>query len=302
VHVPSTPVPQLLTRLYAPPSSQGVSVSASAYSAAIVSAAQAGGLSSPGPVIGLYQEASPQPTVAPSSFRFDLTNSTDYASRLVTFSPVMNPQQAFTAGASGPDPAATLPQAQAAVSVPVRVGNVHFAPHVEGAQANVPGLSLRDNAVNTGATFKTRVGSKNFDVDVSSGFEHLTVNDPQFNASSFDNTSNFQLSGGTLPLLVPAYADVSKRTLSAGLGVPVARNVTVNVQAATQHLQGGYGTPGLSNLDATNDVYGGKVTFQLPHSASAISLSAKQYRFQDNLFKNNAFTQTSADVNFTVKF
>jgi len=77
--------------------------------------------------------------------------------------------------------------------------------------------------------------------------------------------------------------------------------LTLNVQAATEHLQGGFGAPGLANLDATNNVYGGKVTFQLPHSASSISLSAKQYRYQDNLTPN-AYTQTNANLNFTVKF
>ncbi len=252
------------------------------------------------PVIGLYRDAAPAPTSGPASFRFDLGNGGGTRSGLLTFSPTLNPQEAFTAGSSGPDPATSLPQTQAGVTVPVRVGHVHLQPHVEGAQADVPGLALHDNAVNTGATFNTRVGSQKFDIDVSSGFEHLTVTDPELNSSSFDSTSTVQMGSNNIPVLVPAYADVSKHSLAAGLGVPVARNVTVNLQAETQHLQGGYGSPGLSNLDATNNVYGGKVTFQLPHAAS-VSLSAKQYRYQDNLTPVT-FTQTNANLNFTVKF
>ena len=254
------------------------------------------------PVIGLYQDAQPQPTTGPASFRFDMSRAADPANNLVTFSPTLDPQEAFSAGSTEPDASTTLPQTQAGVTVPVRVGHVHVQPHVEGAQADVPSLALHDNAVNTGATFNTRVGSQKFDIDVSSGFEHLTVNDPTtLNSSSFDSTSNVQVgAAGNLPVLVPAYADVSKHTLAAGVGVPVARNVTVAVQAETQHLQGGYGSPGLTNLDARNNVYGGKVTFQLPHAAS-VSLSAKQYRYQDNLTPTT-FTQTSANVNFTVKF
>lgn len=254
------------------------------------------------PVIGTYQGAGPQSAAPPSAFHFDLTSSTALSPRLVTFSPVMNPQQAFTAGASGPDASTTLPQAQAGVAVPMRVGRVHLQTHVEGAQAQQTQLALHDNAVKAGATFDTRVGSRKLDVDLSSGFEHMTVNDPVSSASGFDGTSNYQLSNVSLPVLVPAYADVSKRTLSAGVGMPVSRNLLLQVQYDSQHLQGGYGAPGLSNLDATNNVYGGKVTLQIPHSASAISLSAKQYRYQDNLVPSNAFTQTSADVNFTVKF
>ena len=256
--------------------------------------------SSVAPVIGLYRDASPAPTTGPASFRFDLTSSRDNAQRVETLSPTLNPQEAFTAGAAGPDPATSLPQAQAGLAVPVRVGHVRMQPHVEGAQSDVPSLALKDNAVNTGATFNTRVGAQKFDIDVSSGFEHLTLNDPTLNSSSFDQTANVQMGDGKLPVLIPAYADVSKHTVAAGVGVPVARNVTLNVQAETQHLLGGYGAPGLSNLDARNNVYGGKVTFQLPHAAS-VSLSAKQYRYQDNLTPTT-FTQTSANVNFTVKF
>ena len=253
------------------------------------------------PVIGLYRDAAPTPTTEPASFRFDLTDSRENASRLLTLSPTLNPEEGFAADATAPNAATTLPQAQAGVAVPLRVGHLRVQPHVEGAQADVPSLALHDNAVNTGATFNTRVGPQKFDIDVSSGFEHLTVNEPTVNSSSFDPTANVQMSDGNLPVLIPAYADVSKRTVAAGVGVPVTRNVTVNVQAETQHLMGGYGAPGLgSNLDAQNTVYGGKVTFQLPHAAS-VSLSAKQYRYQDNLTPA-AFTQTSANLNFTVKF
>ncbi len=294
-------LPALSSNLFQPVSNSRVArIGASAYHFPTIAAPQAMISAEPSPVVGLYQDTSPQPTTAPASFRFDLTNTTDYTTRLVTFSPLMNPQDAFTAGSSGPDASTTLPQAQAGVAVPVRVGRVRVQPHMEGAQADVPSLALHDNAVNTGATFNTRVGPQKLNVDLSSGFEHLTI-DPQVNSSSFDITSNWQLAQGNLPVLIPAYADVSKRTISAGVGVPVTRNLTLNVQAETQHLQGGYGTPGLSNLDARNNVYGGQVTFQLPHSASAISLSAKQFHYQDNLTPN-AYTQTSAGVDFTVKF
>jgi hypothetical protein len=109
-------------------------------------------------------------------------------------------------------------------------------------------------------------------------------------------------------MLVPQYADVNRQTLSAGLAVPVVRNLTAGVQYDTQHLFGGYaltgnGLAGLSTLDARNDIYGAQLTFQLPHSDSeAISLSAKQYRYQDDIIPSNAFTETSAGLNFTVKF
>ncbi len=300
--VPQVALPLLSANLFQPVQLGGVTaIRASNYRVPAIATPSSDGITADsGPVIGLYRDAAPAPTSEPASFRFDLSDGRNTGPGLLTFSPTLNPEEAFTSSASGPDPATSLPQAQAGVAVPVRVGHVHLQPHVEGAQADVPALALHDNALNTGATFNTRVGSQKFDIDVSSGFEHLTVTDSTLNSSSFDSTSTMQMGSNNIPVLVPAYADVSKHTLAAGVGVPVARNVTLNVQAETQHLQGGYGSPGLSNLDATNNVYGGKVTFQLPHSAS-VSLSAKQFRYQDNLTPNT-FTQTSANVNFTVKF
>ena len=48
--------------------------------------------------------------------------------------------------------------------------------------------------------------------------------------------------------------------------------------------------------------YGGKLTFAIPHSSSSLSISACQYRYQDNIAPANTFHQTREDVNFTVKF
>ena len=66
-------------------------------------------------------------------------------------------------------------------------------------------------------------------------------------------------------------------------------------------MLGGY-APGVTGLDANNTIYGAQLTYNLPKSASAISFSASQYHFQDNLVPANALTQTSANVNFTIKF
>lgn len=307
VSVPDVSLPLLSSRLFAPASTAQlpatISVRDDDYRVPVVATPEAVSAAvNPTPFVGTYQGAGAPTTTPPSAFHFDLTSSTSVEPRLVTFSPVMDPQQGFTAGASGPDASTTLPQAQAGVAVPVRVGHVHLQTHVEGAQAQQSQPSLHDDALNAGATFDTRVGSHKLNVDVSSGFEHMTVNDPISASSGFDGTSNYQLSNVNIPVLVPAYADVSKHTLSAGVGVPVSRNLSVAVQYGTQHLLGGYGAPGLTNLDARNDIYGGAVTFRIPRTTGAISLSAKQYRYQDNLTPANAFIQTSADVNFTVKF
>jgi hypothetical protein len=258
-------------------------------------------IATPSPLTAFYRGSVQSGSTDQQGVHFDLSvGSQSGNSPLVTFSPVLTPTQNFTAGSSGPD-AVSLPQTQATVKVPVRVGKVRLETRFEGAQAEQPQLSLQDQAYGAGANFNVQAGKTKLNVDLDSRYEHLTINDPNFQSSSFDPTSTLTLSND-LPLLVPAYADVSKRTLSAGLAVPVTHSLTASVQYDTQHLLGGYGLPGISNLDARNDIYGGKLTFALPHTSSAISLTAKQYRYQDNILPSNTFTQTTAGVDFTVKF
>ncbi len=184
-----------------------------------------------------------------------------------------------------------LAQEGAALSVPGRLGRVRFSTHAETAQAQALDASVADRALGAGATLDVRAGRRNLGVNLSSTFEQVT-----FNASPTLSATD------TLPAFVPSYADVSKRTLSAGLTVPISRRLTGTFQVDSQHLLGGYGMPGLGNLDANNTVYGARVTFQLPKSASAISLSAQRLHYQDNIVPANAFVQTSANVDFTIKF
>ncbi len=258
----------------------------------------------PAPV-ALYQGVAPAPAPAPSLRRFDLTTGSSYTAQapsdLVSFSPVMIPSLSFDAGASGPDATATLAQTQADVAVPMRVGRVRFETHAEAAQAQSSQLALADRAVGAGATFDVRAGARNLGVDLSSRYEHLTLQTPQFNGASFDQNTQIGIAGTNVPVFVPAYADISKQTLSAGVAVPITRRLTASVQYDSQHLLGGYGSPGLNNLDAHNDVYGASVVFTLPKSSSQLALTAKQYRYQDNL-SPSTYTQTSANVDFTVKF
>ncbi|MHB8147949.1 MAG: hypothetical protein ACYDGM_11910 [Vulcanimicrobiaceae bacterium] len=266
-------------------------------------------LVTPGPLVAAYEPVAPPPAVAAGPGTFDLSfggQSAAAAQPMVTFTPIFSPVYGFDAGISGTRSQLNFGGAQRdAVSVPValRLGRLHVRTRFEGAQVQAPQLSLTDQASGVDANFDIRAGKRNLNVDLASRFEHLTRTDGAvFASSSFDGTSTLQLPPGQAPVLIPAYADVSKRTISTGVAVPVTRSLTLGMQYDTQHLQGGYGIPGLSNLDARNDTYGAKLTFALPHSASAISLSAKQNRYQDNLIPANTFTQTRADLNFTVKF
>jgi hypothetical protein len=248
--------------------------------------------------MGYYRDAQPAPTVAPASTRFDLPAAGRRGD--VTFSPVLDAGTGFAAQPIGADAQAATP-VSGSVSVPMRLGHVRLQTHADAGQARSDALAYSDTSMGGGATFDARLGKwQRLGVDVSSYHEHVTVDQPVWSGSSVDGSSNFDLANNT-PVFIPAYADITKQTLSAGLAVPVSQRMVASLRVDSQHLFGGYGVPGLANLDANNMIYGARLTYQLKGS-SAISFSAQQFRFQDNLIPTNAFSQTSANLNLTVKF
>ncbi|MGD0969541.1 MAG: hypothetical protein ABR949_14800 [Candidatus Aquilonibacter sp.] len=238
------------------------------------------------PSVEYYESAAPVATDAPATHRFDL-------SRLQA---VAVPSPAFAQGVGANAPG----EQSAGVKLPVRLGKLSFSPHAEAALTPNLQTNFNNAALGAGATINVRAGTRDVGVDLSSQLERATLGAPQFTTASASTTLN--LAGDTLPVFVPAYADVSGRTLATGLTVPVTRSLTANLQFDTQHLLGTYSLPGASNLDANNTVYGAQLTYKIPRSTSAISFSASQYHFQDNLVPSNALTQTNANVNFTIKF
>lgn len=120
--------------------------------------------------------------------------------------------------------------------------------------------------------------------------------------ATLGDASSWQLPGAGVPLAVPNYANMSKVSLGAGVAVPVLSGLTLNLDYAADRLFGGYGLPGVSNLDTIDNSYGGKLTFQIPNSSSTLSVSARQLRYLDGLIPVNTSTETREDVNFTVKF
>ncbi|MGC1381826.1 MAG: hypothetical protein WA814_12485 [Candidatus Baltobacteraceae bacterium] len=198
-----------------------------------------------------------------------------------------------------------LPSAShSAVYVPstVQVGPVQFQGHVEGASTDTPQLSLRDNSYGAGANFDVRAGKRKLDLNISSSYEHVGRDDSSFSASTLDSGSSWTLPELGGPLVVPSYANLNKLSLGAGVAVPVLRGLTLNLNYDAKRLYGGYGLPGLLNLDAIDNTYGGKLTFQIPDTSSTLSISAYQDRYQDNVLPLNGSTQMREDVNFTVKF
>jgi len=225
----------------------------------------------------------------------------------------------------------SLQAVSANVSVPLRLGGLHFTTQVSSAgmqslhpdafhalqvcgttdlAAPCPYLAdSRAQRLVATTNFNLRAGNDRLALQLTGGFEHIGIAqnaafpyvpvdpDPVFGtdrAGSFDPQS---------PLLYyPGLTNVVQHSLGAKLAVPVTPRVTVGLQFERQHYQGDYGTLLFPGLDARKDTYLGNVTYQLPYSSSAITLSARQYRYQDSLTQNFNLNQTRADLNFTVKF
>lgn len=190
-------------------------------------------------------------------------------------------------------------------TVPVRLGAVRF----EGAFRAMQLCGTADEAsacstlndthaqnFSAGTNFDVRTGGSSVKVQLSTGIEHLTNEAAGvFPYVPLDPDAQAGLSYYGL-------TDVVKHGVNAQVDVPVAPRVTIGLQYDRAHYQGDYNTTLLPGFDARKDTYLGNVTYQLPNTNSAITFSARQYRFQDAFAPNFNLTQTRADLNFTVKF
>lgn len=215
------------------------------------------------------------------------------------------------------------------VSVPVRVGNVRFSGLVSGSQAQttqgdaVRAMQLcgttdeaaacpylhdeRTQDLAAGTAFNLRAGNTQLNLQVSGTVGHVSARsgalfeyaplapDTQLDTASFASPADSSL------IYYPGLTDVVRHGLNASLAVPVSHSVTIGLKYDRSHYQGDYGELLSPGFDATKDTYLGNVTYQLRNSSS-LTLSAGQYRYQDNAAPNFNLTQTRADLNFTVKF
>lgn len=160
-----------------------------------------------------------------------------------------------------------------------------------------------------GTTFGVRAGRRRVNVDLSSSYEHLALPDDSAflyvpinpGAQALDPA---QTSGDAQSSIqyYPSLVDVTKRGINANVAVPLSQDLTVSVGYNTQHYQGLDTSTLDPTVDARKNAYLGNITYEFPHTHSAISFSAQQYRYQDTFVPSYNLTQTRADLNFTVKF
>jgi hypothetical protein len=244
---------------------------------------------------GAYQPVAPVTFVSPQSAAFSLGPLVRGAPPAVAASSAL----AFGENSTIPGSAGS----SAAIPSAVKLGPLKFTTSLESASMAAPSVGLNDNAYGAGANLDVRAGARTLTFGLSSNYERLTRNDASgLTPAALGNASSWQLPGAGAPLAIPNYADLSKFSVGAGVAVPVVHGLTLNLDYAADRMFGGYGLPGLTNLDSFDNSYGGKLTFQIPHSSSELSISARQLRYQDSLIPANASTETREDVNLTVKF
>ncbi len=250
---------------------------------------------------GRFAPASPGPiassAVAPPA-RFSLTEP---ALRLATYRSYLGGAQIDAAPAFS----SSLRDSSTAYSTSTRIGPLTLSGST--VSADVAELSARDDRLQTTSLLKTRGGHVNF--NVGSNYERLSTEAvPTFQyrpsaANGFSKSSLGDVPGLSAAELAGGYNDVTARGIDAGLAVPLTRNLTLGMQYGTQRYTGAVNAQDFTpNFDTSKYSYVGNLTFALPRSSSAIVVSARQYRFQDNLIPANSTSQTRADVNFTVKF
>lgn len=161
--------------------------------------------------------------------------------------------------------------------------------------------------LNVQTNFTIRAGNDRLGLQFSGGYEKLAAG--QSAVFPYVPVNADPAAGGNVSIFdpqAPVYysglAPVTKQSVGATLAVPVTPRVTVGLQFQHQRYQGDYGTLLFPGLDANKDTYLGNLTYKLPSGSSAITLSARQNRYQDLFSPDYTLTQTRADLNFTVKF
>ena len=204
---------------------------------------------------------------------------------------------------------AAEPRSRAAVSVALASAYEAAPPSLFESDSNTDAFSFTGGPVSAPATngFLSALDASSTDTTLDQSVQvplALRVGNLRLIAGFDAGLSSTPGSGidNTLPDFVPAYAGVSRSSLGANLAVPVAPRLLLGMGYNTERLVAGYGVPStLGGLDARNDTYTGNLTFLFPRLGSALSLSAQQYRYQDNVIPAE-YTQLREDLNLTVKF
>jgi len=222
----------------------------------------------------------------------------------------------------------TLESVGAAIEIPVRIGPVHFSSEIQTADmqtlqpdvfrtlvacgttdaaAPCPYLTeARAQGVAASTDFHVRAGNDILSLQLGGNIERMRDPNLSFPAAPLD-TDPFAQTGipqmDQAPMMYyPGVNSIVKHGLDARIDVPVNSRITLGFAYDTQHYQADYGSLLIPSLDAWKSTYLGNLTYALPHSSSLITLSARQYHYQDSFASTFNLNETRAALDFTVKF
>jgi|GEM_PF-2342375 len=222
---------------------------------------------------------------------------------------------------AGTDQTAYVPNSQGLkvnLSTPVRLGvytvQGNFgAAHLQELAANAytinPAVLGTNDSLSAGATFDLRALGRPVSLDLSASVEQLRRNDPApltylpySGGAQGPDPGQFSTAGAGLSQTYnPNFVKITRRSLNAAAAMPLGRDLRLSLQYNTQYYTGSYSSLS-QNIEGRKDFYLGNLTYTIPHTASAITFSAKQYRYRDAFVPSYNLTQNRADLNFTVKF
>jgi hypothetical protein len=192
-----------------------------------------------------------------------------------------------------------------AVSMPLRAGTIASSAE-EQVDAQFADQRTQQDRLLADTTFTPHIAGYPIHLNFGTSYAYLSNGHgddtalPSASTTGLDSNTAAYLPGGTASL-ASSLANVTARGVNAGVAVPIAHNLSVGMQYGTQRFTGEYSPSFEPQLDASRYQYLGNVTLKLPRSSS-LTLSAQQYRYQDNLTPTNTYSGTRADLNYTVKF
>lgn len=199
---------------------------------------------------------------------------------------------------------------------PNSLGNILYGPayasttrlkedaYTAGGTFDVPAFGRRLTLGFSGTLEKLRrpdaTAYQYYPVDLSSGaFDATAV---AAAAAAFPAPGAGTYASGSQVSFYPNYISVTHSVLNATAGLPLTKDVGLNLSYNTQRYSGEYGTTLTQNIAQRKEYYTGTVSYAIPKTNSSIDLQARQYRYQDDVLPTYNFVQNRQDVNFIVRF
>lgn len=198
---------------------------------------------------------------------------------------------------------ATASYRRLAEIVPQPYGSLSYAPTVP------TGERMRDERYGAEARLSVPTRLAPIAIELSTAYESLSRPDPTLAAyvpvdlatGAASTVAAAAAARAGRVAYAPNYLAVRRYDYTAGIVVPVAPDLRLDVRYATQRYGGAAGTL-TQSLSEHKDVYTGGFTYAIPGTTSSVAVRNRTYRYVDDVVPAADFTQSRQDLDFVVKF